>query len=154
MDSEVAVFLGNLLDLVIKGIISKEKCLVLSETSGRSQNSRVIRGFFCFYFPVCIIGTMLSWLTALHRKPKSKKQNSKGNIYHAGCALAESIAHLCRTSTRPRALLQHQVILEDKVLYDHSSNWFLYIHLWSNILCQYWSLSLLNTPPNIFQDPE
>lgn len=99
-DSEVPVFLGNLLDPVIKGIISKEMCLVLSETCGPCQSSRVIGGFFCRFFTVCIIGTMLSWLTALHRKWKSEKENSKGNIYHAGRALAESIAHLCRTSTR------------------------------------------------------
>lgn len=137
--------------MVIKGIISKEKCLVVSETSGPSQNSRVIRGF-CWFFAVWIIGTMLSWLTALHRKYKSKKGNSKGNTYHTGCALAESVAHLCRTSTRLRALLQHQVMLEDKMFYDHPTNWFPYIHLWSNIPCQYWSLALVNIPSNIFQD--
>lgn len=61
-------FLGNLLDLDIKGIISKEKHLVLAETSGHSQNSRMIRGFFCWYFTVFIIDTVLSWLTALHTK--------------------------------------------------------------------------------------
>lgn len=116
--SKVPVLLGNLLDPNIKGIISKEKGLILSEYSGPSQNSRVIRGCFCWYFTVFIIDTVIMAHSSPHKVVfhccSNEKDNSKDNIYQASCTLAESVAPLCRTSTALRVLLQHHTVTEDK----------------------------------------
>jgi len=64
------------------------------------------------------------------------KKNSKGNIYQAGCASAEPVARLCRTSTTLRVMLQHQTVVEANTFYDHAASYFPYIQPWSNISCQ------------------